>query len=143
VGRASRGQACVFCLVINSQLNPGYSMARIRTTSHSLPRYTVEKSLYQSTGTNPEGASFDLEVTRLPRRNDSTAVRLGSLFINPRGPGSSTAWTLTDIAGGGFDKLSVLEARYCKLSCRISIVYWPSGNSVAAKAVVLCKKTTY
>jgi pimeloyl-ACP methyl ester carboxylesterase len=48
----------------------------------------------------PEGASFDLEVMRLPRRNDSTAVRLGSLFINPGGPGSSTAWTLTDIAGG-------------------------------------------
>jgi hypothetical protein len=78
---------------------------------------------------------------RLPRRNDSTAVRLGSLLINLGGPGSSTAWTLTDIAGGSFDELLVLEARYCKLSYRISTVYWLSGNLMAAKAVVLCKKS--
>ncbi|KAJ4369715.1 hypothetical protein N0V83_005478 [Neocucurbitaria cava] len=48
----------------------------------------------------PDGDHFNLGMVRLPRPSNSTAERVGHLFINPGGPGGSAVQTVASIAGG-------------------------------------------
>jgi pimeloyl-ACP methyl ester carboxylesterase len=47
----------------------------------------------------PDGKKFDLGLVRLPRPSNSSSKRIGSLFINPGGPGGSAITTVARIAG--------------------------------------------
>jgi pimeloyl-ACP methyl ester carboxylesterase len=48
----------------------------------------------------PHGETFSLGMVRLPRPSNSTAERIGHLFINPGGPGGSAINTVAGIARG-------------------------------------------
>jgi pimeloyl-ACP methyl ester carboxylesterase len=48
----------------------------------------------------PDGETFNLGMVRLPRPSNSTAERVGHLFINPGGPGGSAIRTVSQIAQG-------------------------------------------
>jgi len=48
----------------------------------------------------PEGDTFSLGMVRLLRPSNSTAERIGSLFINPGGPGNSATATVARFAEG-------------------------------------------
>jgi pimeloyl-ACP methyl ester carboxylesterase len=48
----------------------------------------------------PDGDTFTLGMVRLPRPANSTAERIGHLFINPGGPGGSAIQTVNGIAAG-------------------------------------------
>ncbi|KAI8934979.1 hypothetical protein NX059_008645 [Plenodomus lindquistii] len=48
----------------------------------------------------PWGEHFDLGIAKLPATPSNTTTRVGSLFINPGGPGESAAQILTGLALG-------------------------------------------
>ncbi|KAF2027977.1 hypothetical protein EK21DRAFT_70845 [Setomelanomma holmii] len=49
---------------------------------------------------NPTSSHFTLRLVRLPRPSNSTLPRLGSLFINPGGPGGSAVSDVSAVARG-------------------------------------------
>ena len=56
--------------------------------------------------------SFSLGIVRLPRPSNSTAQRIGSLFINPGGPGGSATHKVATIAEGTANVSSELLNRF-------------------------------
>ncbi|KAH9875399.1 hypothetical protein J1614_004891 [Plenodomus biglobosus] len=58
----------------------------------------------------PSGAHFDLGMVKLPATPSNTSTKVGSLFINPGGPGGSAVRTVAGIALGLFPTEGLLEA---------------------------------
>lgn len=57
----------------------------------------------------PNGEHFDLGLVRLPAPSNST-TKIGSLFVNPGGPGGRASEIIAALAAGGFSAPELLNA---------------------------------
>jgi pimeloyl-ACP methyl ester carboxylesterase len=48
----------------------------------------------------PNGETFELGMVRISRPSNSTAKRIGNLFIHPGGPGASASYYVANVVGG-------------------------------------------
>ena len=58
----------------------------------------------------PEGEHFDLGLVKLPAAPSNTTSKVGSLFVNPGGPGGSAVELVVAVAGGAVQSEVILAS---------------------------------
>jgi len=58
----------------------------------------------------PNGEHFNLGLVKLPAAASNTTSRVGSLFVNPGGPGGSAADLVLTVAGGALESEAMLAS---------------------------------